>query len=337
MMHGEDGSISREARDINGEVNIIDVEECATDLASAGRGTSSSLTGTSRGEGPVAAEPAESDVGSERPGAEPSVESDPETSEEPSLAPEPVVGNAGGGGSGTLEGFLGTLAAEGASSECIWEPDTFGNALRPGFESLWEEVAGGASSLGSDCVVVLPAPDRHATSLCMFGCCRRVFTDMLGAHCPAGRRPLSFGKATCSPTVGVVPADHDPTTPAATVELASRPVLFCHSLVLSAWSEVLRASLNARWTAARGGGDQPGGAAAPLEVEMCAEARPAECRELLRFMYTGKLRLTPLNVVGLLQLADYYGVPPVKRACGDCASPARLSLAAPMSTYSIAL
>lgn len=35
------------------------------------------------------------------------------------------------------------------------------------------------------------------------------------------------------------------------------------------------------------------------------------------FRYTGALTLTPTNVVGLLQLADFYGVQPIKRACGD--------------------
>ena len=85
--------------------------------------------------------------------------------------------------------------------------------------------------------------------------------------------------------------------------------LFCHSVVLSACSATLRASLDDRWS-----GAESKIAAPEITVE---SASASDFKALLEFMYTGTTTLTPSNVLGVLQLSDFYSVLPMKQACGD--------------------
>ena len=86
--------------------------------------------------------------------------------------------------------------------------------------------------------------------------------------------------------------------------------LRCHSVVLSACSATLRASLDQRWA----GAEAAPSAAPEITVE---SASASDFKDLLRFMYTGSTTLTPTNVLGLLQLSDFYSVLPMKAFAGD--------------------
>ena len=86
--------------------------------------------------------------------------------------------------------------------------------------------------------------------------------------------------------------------------------LRCHSGVLSACSATLRASLDQRWA----GAEAAPSAAPEITVE---SASASDFKDLLRFMYTGSTTLTPTNVLGLLQLSDFYSVLPLKAFAGD--------------------
>ena len=89
--------------------------------------------------------------------------------------------------------------------------------------------------------------------------------------------------------------------------------LSAHGIVLTIWSEIFRTTLEDRWRAAQEA------AAAPrcvLAVEL-GPARPADVKDLLRFIYTGSTSLAPDSVMGLLHLSDYYSIDGLKRSCGD--------------------
>jgi hypothetical protein len=85
----------------------------------------------------------------------------------------------------------------------------------------------------------------------------------------------------------------------------------CHSLVLTVWSPVLRASLEERWSS-RLSADGP----TALQIDL-GPAKPADFKTMLCYCYTGELVLRPSNVIGLLHLSDFYGIEPVKSSCGE--------------------
>ena len=91
--------------------------------------------------------------------------------------------------------------------------------------------------------------------------------------------------------------------------------LSAHGIVLTIWSEIFRTTLEDRWRAAQ----EEAAAAAPrcvLAVEL-GPSRPADVKDLLRFIYTGSTSLAPDSVMGLLHLSDYYSIDGLKRSCGD--------------------
>ena len=68
-----------------------------------------------------------------------------------------------------LSAFLASMPTEElrekSSYRLAWDPASFGEALRPGFSSLWADVAEMRPSLGSDCTVLLPKTRSEALTL----------------------------------------------------------------------------------------------------------------------------------------------------------------------------
>lgn len=84
----------------------------------------------------------------------------------------------------------------------------------------------------------------------------------------------------------------------------------CHSLVLTVWSPVIRASLEERWSSKLTSGPTS------LQIDL-GPAEPVDFKTMLCYCYTGELVLTASNVIGLLHLSDFYGIDPVKNCCGE--------------------